>query len=51
MTKVNNQLIDNLANALGVHTLLDDVLDKLDNKTINDIVNAIMLEHGLEVTK
>lgn len=48
--KLNNQLLDNLTEVIGVHALLDSLIEKLDAKTAQDIVTTIMKENGLEVS-
>jgi hypothetical protein len=41
--------IDNLANALGVHQLLDAITERVDGQTLDTILKDIMLQNGLEV--
>jgi hypothetical protein len=50
MNKLNINTVDQLTEALGVHNLLDAVLNKLDAKTAQELVSAIIKEHGLEVS-
>lgn len=40
--------IDNLANALGIHQLLDAITDRLDAQILDSILKDIMLQNGLE---
>lgn len=48
MNKLNSTVVDALAEAVGVHTLLDALLSKMDNETALHIVQAIMAENGLD---
>lgn len=49
MNKLNTKTVDQLADAQGVNTFLDAVLSKLDAKTAQELVSAIIKENGLEV--
>ena len=48
---VNNVLIDSLADVLGVHNLLDAVLNRLDKEQAEEILQDILQENGLEWTR
>lgn len=47
-TKVTMKVIDTVTEAVGVHTMLDEVLCRLDSDTLNKVIADIMQSHGLE---
>ena len=49
MTNLNMNTVEALTKAVGVHSLLDSVLARLDSKTAQDIMTAIMAENDLEL--
>lgn len=45
---VTPQLIDLLADSMGVHSLLDEVLSRLDREQLTEVVSDIIEEQGMD---
>ena len=50
MKNINIQTVEAVSEAIGVNNMLDAVLSKLDDKTVQQVLSSILRENGLELT-
>lgn len=50
MKNINIQTVEAVTETIGVNNMLDAVLAKLDDKTVQQVISSIMTENGLELT-
>lgn len=50
MKNINIQTVEAVSEAIGINALLDSVLAKLDDKTVQQVLSSILKENGLELT-